>query len=74
MCKYDDIISTHICFLLPDFFIKHYYTPLNKLQPHYQPNINMQNDKGQGVSHAKDSQLPQGAQEKVPSYVDVRLL
>lgn len=30
-------------------------------------NIKMQNDRGQGVSHAKDSQLPQGAQEKVHS-------
>ena len=30
-------------------------------------NIKMQNEQGQGVSHAKDSQLPQGVQEKVQS-------
>ncbi|OSS44637.1 hypothetical protein B5807_10457 [Epicoccum nigrum] len=30
----------------------------------------MQNDKGQGVSHATDSKLPQKAQEKVPSSIE----
>ncbi|KZM27280.1 hypothetical protein ST47_g1568 [Ascochyta rabiei] len=30
----------------------------------------MQNDQGQGVSHAKDSKLPQKVQEKVPASVE----
>lgn len=34
----------------------------------------MQNEKGQGVSHAKDSQLPQKVQEKVRSNVVAMLL
>jgi hypothetical protein len=38
-----------------------------KLNSHTSSNFNMQNDKGQGVSHAKDSQLPQKVQEKVCS-------
>ena len=35
----------------------------------------MQNEKGQGASHAKDSQLPQKAQEKVrPKFFAILLL
>ncbi|KAF3046267.1 hypothetical protein E8E11_000430 [Didymella keratinophila] len=30
----------------------------------------MQNDKGQGVSHANDSALPQKVQEKVPASIE----
>jgi cation transport regulator ChaB len=33
----------------------------------------MQNDKGQGVSHATDSSVPQKAQEKVPAGVEHQL-
>ncbi len=33
----------------------------------------MQNDKGQGVSHATDSQVPQKVQEKVPSKLEHEL-
>ena len=34
---------------------------------------NMQNDKGQGVSHAGDSAVPQKIQEKAPSSVEHQL-
>ena len=33
----------------------------------------MQNDKGQGVSHASDSQVPQKVQEKAPSQLEHEL-
>ena len=33
----------------------------------------MENDKGQGVSHATDSQVPQKVQEKVPSKLEHEL-
>ena len=33
----------------------------------------MQNEKGQGVSHATDSQVPQKVQEKVPAGLEHEL-
>lgn len=46
--------------LIPDSTTLFNQTPNNPT-----PTTNMQNDKGQGVSHATDSQVPQKVQEKV---------
>jgi len=69
----NSFLSSHLPFLLlfsSSITSLHHNNNTYLINQHYQITINMQNEQGQGVSHASDSALPQKVQEKVPSSVE----